>query len=156
VRTALGAEPSPRGAYAVRLVRALRRHATTEDLGVFQRLFPRPEEPELNIELATALTELGDASILPLLRAALWRGGWVESVLAGGLVAEIAGIQALRGEIARPPSEASSNDVRRVGFAIGEWGGLVQLEGLARELRYNSGHPALQGALLGFLSARTQ
>ena len=59
-------------------------------------------------------------------------------------------------ELRAPPASASSNDLRRVGFAIGEWGGVAALEDLARDLHYASGHPALQGAFLGALSARTQ
>ena len=46
--------------------------------------------------------------------------------------------------------------MRRVGFALGSFGGLPELETLAKQLRYNSGSPALQGGLLGFLSTRTQ
>jgi hypothetical protein len=46
--------------------------------------------------------------------------------------------------------------LRRVGFAVGEWCGVEAVETLARELRFQSGHPALQGALLGVLSTRTQ
>ena len=47
-------------------------------------------------------------------------------------------------------------DRRRVGFAAGVWGGVEYMNTLARELRWASGDPALQGALLGVLSTRTQ
>jgi hypothetical protein len=59
-------------------------------------------------------------------------------------------------ELSRPPRQATSADLRRVGFAVGVWGGLAEVDHLAKQLRFNSGHPALQGALLGALTQRTR
>ena len=156
VRKALGAEPPPYGAVGARWVRALRRHGSAEDIEVLKLLFPREDDPEMNLELALSLLELGDPSILPILRAAVWNLDWSASILAAGVLADISGIGNLRELLDLPPPEATSNDIRRVGFAIGVWGGLAQVEELSRVLRYNSGHPALQGVLLGALSARTE
>jgi hypothetical protein len=156
VRKALAAEPPPYGAVGARWVRALRRHGTAEDLEVLKLLFPREDDPEMNLELALSLLELGDPVILPILRAAVWDLDWSASILAAGILADISGIGNLRELLDLPPPEATSNDIRRLGFAIGVWGGLAQVEELSRILRYNSGHPALQGVLLGALSARTE
>jgi hypothetical protein len=156
LRKALAAEPPPFGASGARWVRALRRHGTAEDLEVLKLLFPREDDPEMNLELALSLLELGDPIIQPVLRAAVWNLDWSASILAAGVLADISGIGNLRELLDLPPPEATSNDIRRLGFAIGVWGGLAQVEELSRVLRYNSGHPALQGVLLGALSARTE
>lgn len=156
VRKALGADPPPSGARGARLVQALRRHGTPEDGDVLKQLFPREDDVPMNIELGLSLVALDDPAVLPVLGAAVWHLDWQTSILAAGVMADVAGLGTLRALLARPPREASSNDIRRVGYAIGLWGGLAQVEELSRELRYNSGHPALQGALLGALSARTQ
>lgn len=158
-RELLLADPPPAPERARRLVDALRAHLSSEDLDVLHALFPRENLPEnlgLNEELALALTELGDSAMQPLLHAALWRGSTEVSLLAGALVVRASGVHALRDEAANPPAEARSVDLRRVGFALGCWGGFPEVEALAQLLRFNSGAPALQGALLGFLSTRTQ
>jgi hypothetical protein len=156
VRKALGADPPPTGARGARMVRALRRNGTPEDGDILKQLFPREDDVEMNIELGLSLVGLDDPAVLPVLDAAVWHLDWHSSILAAGVLADVAGIGSLRELLQRPPREASSNDIRRVGYAIGMWGGLAQVEELSRELRYNSGHPALQGVLLGALSARTQ
>jgi len=158
-REALASRP-PRPAEALRvLVAALRVRLSSEDLDVVRGLFPREDTDEnlaLNVELALALVELGDPSASLLLQSALWNGDLEVSLLSGALLAQVSGMHALRAEAANPPASASSADVRRAGFALGLWGGLPELEALAQALRYNSGAPALQGGLLGFLSTRTQ
>lgn len=157
VRKALGEEPPPSGADALRLIRALARAPGPEDLEVFRALFPLENQRDANLELAAALLQLGDPAVLPIVRAAVWNSDLDLGVLASAVLAEIAGgLRALRNELKAPPANASSNDLRRVGFAIGEWGGLGAVDLLARELRYASGDPALQGALMGALAARTQ
>ncbi len=158
-RELLLADPPPAPERGRELVRALRAHLSSEDLEVLHALFPRENTSAnlpLNIELALALTELGDASMQPLLHAALWKGTTEVSLLAGALLVQSSGVHALRDEAANPPADARSADLRRVGFALGSWGGFPEVEALAQLLRYNSGAPALQGALLGFLSTRTQ
>jgi HEAT repeat protein len=156
VRDALGAEPAPSGARGARLVQALRRHGTPEDGDILRQLFPREDDVEMNIELGLSLIGLDEPLALPVLSAAVWHLDWQTSILAAGVLADVAGIGNLRALLTRPPREATSNDIRRVGYAVGLWGGLAQVEELARDVRYNSGDPALQGALLGALSARTQ
>jgi hypothetical protein len=64
----------------------------------------------------------------------------------------VAGLEALIDELDTAPRTAGDRDLRRVGFAIGEWGGLSAVEKLARERRETD--PGLQGALLGALAAR--
>lgn len=157
VRAALSTEPPPEGFLAVWLVRALRRNATAEDIAVLHRLFPTVEgDRQLDRELALALLDRSDAAVKPILRAGLWGKEFDVSMLAAGLMANSGGVRTLVEELRVPPTDASSGDLRRVGFAIGEWGGLDSVSALARELRWSSGHPALQGALLGALSTRTQ
>jgi hypothetical protein len=155
VRKALAAEPPPHGARGAELVRALRRSSTAEDLPVLRGLFPRENDLPMNIELAVTLVELGDPEVSPIVRAAIWVPTWHRSVLASALLVEIGNVRTLREELRQPPGTATSADLRRVGYALGAWGGLDQLEDLARELRYNSGHPGLQGAFLGAMSNRT-
>lgn len=157
VRAALAADPTPTGAEALRLLRALGRRPGPEDLELLRQLFPLEDERDVEVELASALLELGDPEVQPILRVSLWRDDFDLSLLAAAVLAEVGGgARVLRDELRVPPPEASSTDLRRVGFAIGAWGGMREAEELARDLRYASGHPALQGALLGVLSTRTQ
>jgi hypothetical protein len=142
---------------AVRIVRALRRHPTSEDLEVMRKVFPSVAgEHLLDRELALALIEHGEPEVMPLLRTALWTMDRDVSLLAAGLIASVSGVRTLVDELRVPPRTATSGDLRRVGFAIGEWGGVEAVTALARDLRWSSGDPALQGALLGVLSTRTQ
>jgi hypothetical protein len=66
---------------------------------------------------------------------------------------EISGASVLFDEIDRAPLGCTKEDVRRVGYALGLWGGIPALRELTTKLR--SGDPALQGALLGALASRT-
>lgn len=157
VRAALAVEPPPVGPVAEQLVRALRRNATAEDIGVLRSLFPSETgDRALDLELALALLDRSEPDVLPIVRAALWAKEFDASVLAGGVLAAASGVRALVDELRVPPADVTSGDLRRVGFAIGVWGGVESVQSLARELRWASGHPALQGALLGALSTRTQ
>lgn len=136
------------------LVRALGKSPDQDDLRRLRVLFPVEDTFELNVSLAEALVANRDPGALNILREALWRGPWNRSVLAAGLLARHGGIQALHDELASPPAAATEEDLRRVGFALGEWGGLSEVDVLARRRR--SGDPALQGAFLGALATRTQ
>jgi hypothetical protein len=85
----------------------------------------------------------------------MWNSGFDQGVLAGMLLHEGAGLRGLIDEIEHPPSSARDVDLRRAGFALGEWGGIEALDALLAQLG-SKGSPAVQGALLGVLGARTQ
>lgn len=134
------------------VVRALARGAEASDLALLRELFPVEEDLELNVELALLLVRQREPAAASILRAALWNDSWNRSVLAGGLIARGSGIEGLMSEVDTPPPQATERDLRRVGFAVGEWGGISAVESLARTRK--EGDPALQGALLGALSTR--
>lgn len=156
VREALSADPPPRGEDAVRLVRALVRSGSVEDVEVFRALFPRPDDRVLDLELARTLAELGDGSVEPLLRAAAWDAEFDVSILAVGLLFDHGGPFTVLRELQNPPVRAASSDLRRIGFAIGEWGGPSEYQRLLREMRTTSANPAVQGAWLGAITSRTR
>ena len=135
------------------IVRSLAETAVQEDLVILRELFPVEDAFELNVALATALVAHRDRGAHNLLRQATWRGPWNRSVLAAGLLVRHGGIKTLHDELASPPARVTESDLRRVGFALGEWGGLTEVDVLARRRR--SGDPALQGAFLGALATRT-
>jgi hypothetical protein len=145
----------PTGERRYLLVRALSRRPTPQDLEVMTDLFPQPGEEALNLELATSLAALSSPVVRPLLRAALWQGEFDVSILAGFLMAAADGDRSLIEEIRRPPPGATVGDLRRVGFALGEWGGVEALSKLSRQTGSAAG-PEMQGALLGALASRTQ
>jgi len=157
LRTSFSLAP-PGSSAARRIVRALGVFPDAADLEFLAGLFPAGDDPELNVELARALVRNGQAEATPLLQAAVWRGPWNRSLLAAAVVKERSGVRVLEQWVMKPPADATSEDIRRVGFAIGEWAGLQGLESLRQQLGGLAGaeRPALQGALLGALSARTQ
>ena len=118
-------------------------------------IFPVEDDRDVNVELALGLIKIRDPAVIPVLRAALWRDRdpWNRSCLAAALLIDVAGIDALREEVLRPKLNVSTRDRRRVGFALGQFGGVEEVEHLAAQL--SAGDPALQGALLGALAART-
>lgn len=134
-------------------VRALVRVGANAEVASLLTFFPLEDSRAVNVQIALAMCVRRDPAVLPLLRAALWRGPFDRSVLAGGLIVHAAGIDSLRVELDRPPKGALPADVRRVGYALGEWGGTPEVERLGR--RRTAADPALQGALLGALGART-
>lgn len=140
-----------------RMVKALGSLPSSEDLEFIADLFPVEGDDELNVELALALIRNGHPEVETILQSAVWRGPWNRSILAAAVVKEASGLRALEHWIVRPPSTATSEDIRRVGFAIGEWGGLDAVEALRARMGGVAGadRPALQGALLGALSSRT-
>ena len=152
VRSALRAGP-PSGEEGARRVRALAAEPTLEDLELLRELFPVEDEPEVNAELALALIGARDPRVMRVLETALWQGPWNRSCLAGAVLIDVAGVEVLRLEVLHPPLQASASDRRRVGFALGQFGGLREVDELGS--RMGSGDPALQGVLLGALAART-
>ncbi len=153
IREALRSKPV-RGAEGVEMVRALGRSPQIEDLELLDELFPVEDDLEVNIELGLALLRNRQPGALQFLRFVLWQDPFHRSVLAGALMVEIDGIQTLHQELARPPLGASEQDLRRVGFALGEWGSFRDVEALTDRRR--STDPAVQGALLGVLTSRTR
>ncbi|HUR27300.1 MAG TPA: HEAT repeat domain-containing protein, partial [Planctomycetota bacterium] len=141
---------SPQG---VHFVQALVRISANAEVSTLFEMFPLEDARAVNVEIALALCARREPAVLPLLRAALWQGPFVRSVLAGALIQHVAGTDALRVELDRPPKGAKPEDIRRVGFALGEWGGTGEVERLGR--RRTAADPALQGAFLGALAART-
>ena len=146
----------PPGRVGTTMLRVLAHQPTHEDLALMEHLFPLEGRFEDNRILALTLLEAGSGSVLPLVRQALWRTPWNRSVLAGALLAEVAGERALLEEAQSPPIYAGARDARRVGFAVGAWGGVEDVHRLERLLRRGSGDPTLQGAFLGAMAARTQ
>lgn len=141
------------GAYGAAAVRVLSDTPSQEEIDLLHAVFPSAGDRALNAEAARALLSVQHPSGTIFLRAALWRAPWHRSVLAGHLLASQGGLHALLDELDSAPAGASSRDLRRIGFAIGSWGGPQQVEVLARRLPAND--PALQGAYLGALSSRT-
>jgi hypothetical protein len=154
-RSLLFLDSPPTGARRRMLVRALCRRPSAEDREALLQAFPQPREEELNRELAIALTQLDDPVVHPILRSALWSSGFDQGVLAGFLLFEEAKQRGLIEEIANAPASAQAVDLRRAGFALGEWGGIEALQALV-DRSGNKGTPEVQGALLGVLAARTQ
>ena len=149
-------EDPPRGVQGAAIVRALAKNPGRDDIEVLTTLYPRADDREMNVALAVALMDAGSVEVLPLVRTAIWDEDWSVSILAAGILAERAAVAALVDELAEPPPQATSEDIRRLGFALGLWGGMEEVNAIARSVRYNSGHPAVQGAMLGALSQRTR
>lgn len=136
-------------------IRALGERGLKDDLDLVASYFPQEGDPLVNLAAARVLVERGMPEAIPILQAALWRGPWDRSILACGLLVKSYGFRLLVDELERPPLNVTSRDLRRVGFALGEWGGLKSVENFARDLGTGTGDPILQGAMLGALSRRT-
>ena len=147
------ADGLPGGELGARSARALALEANEEDLEYLRHQFPLEGDVVVNEALALVLIETRDPIVVPLIRAVIWNGGFNESVLASGLLLEVSGPRALFDEIERAPLGGTEEDVRRIGYALGLWGGIPALRELTGQFR--SGDPALQGALLGALASRT-
>jgi len=143
---------APPGPTRLAAIEALARGADPADLDILAQLFPLESDLEANRALALALFAGKDPIVRPILQAALWGDDWTVSVLAGGLFVSLAGTNGLLDELDAPPFDAQETDLRRVGFALGEWGGQPALDELLR--RRPESDPAVQGAVLGLLSAR--
>jgi len=137
-----------------RVVGVLADGADERDLAMIRDMFPVEDDMALNVDLALALLRYRDPVVMRMLRAALWGSGFHRSVMAARLFFQASGLHALISELDSIPRRATETHVRRLGFAIGEWGGLSAVETLAR--RRGPEDPALQGAYLGALSTRSQ
>jgi len=134
-------------------VAALAAAPEAENIAALAALFPVDGDLDLDVELALALLQAHHPNVSGLLRSALWSRDWNRSVLAGGLILNERGSRGLVDEIDNAPRTASEHDLRRVGFSLGEWGGLGAVEDLSRN--HFEDDPALQGALLGALASRS-
>ena len=143
----------PAGELGARAVEALARNPGAADVALWRELFPLGDELEIDAQLASGLVVARDAEALPLVRAALWNEPWNRSALAAALCIDMAGVETLRLELLKPPTGTGPRDLRRVGFALGEWGGVREVEWLSA--RISPAEPALQGAVLGALGQRT-
>ena len=143
---------------AHRGVRGLARNANSEDVKLLARMFPREAAPRMNAELAVALAKSAHRAPEPLLQAAVWTLPYNQSVLAAGCVRATYGEATLIDWVVDPPASAEEEDIRRLGWAIGEWGGVPAVQALQRRLGTTSGAeiPALQGAIFGAYAARTR
>jgi HEAT repeat protein len=143
---------------ALRLIEGLSLLPTPADLDFLATLFPLDDQPDANVALALGLIRNGHKEIEPVLRGAVWRGPLDRSVLAAAVVKKASGLRTLQHWVLKPPPEVSSADIRRVGFAIGKWGGIEAIHDLQERLGGVAGadRPALQGAFLGAMAARTQ
>jgi len=137
------------------VIRALSRFPSEADRAFLAGIFPLEDDREANLELAVGLLRSGHSESLPLLQAAVWGGDWNESVLAAAIVKHSSGLRLLEHWVSKPPAYASAADIRRLGFAIGEWGGMDAFQSLTRSVGGGAERPALQGALLGALVSRT-
>ncbi|QDV07637.1 HEAT repeat protein [Planctomycetes bacterium Poly30] len=143
---------------AHRGVRGLARISHGDDVKLLARMFPRESAYKMNAELAVALARAGHRAPEPLLQAAVWTLPLNQSVLAAGCVRATYGEATLLDWVTDPPPTATESDIMRLGYAIGEWGGLPAVQDLQRRLGTTSGAelPALRGAILGALGARTR
>lgn len=147
----------PQGVLGGLAARALGYRPNSEDVAAVRRIFPLEGRDTENLELALALLRRKDRDAVKLiLAAALWKGPFDRSVLTARVIVEAGNWLALKGELDNVPITASTRDLRRVGFACGEWGGYPVLEWLESKRKQGSADPVLQGALLGMLSTRTQ
>lgn len=137
------------------VLRALGHYSTGRDLEFLAEKFPLEGHVEANLEIALALARGEHYTVRPLFQEAIWRVPKNRSVLAAGVVHARVGVRILALLIERPPPGATTEDIRRVGFAVGQWAGLAGLADLIQRFGNRTDDPALQGALMGALLSRT-
>lgn len=149
---------NPVSSHGVRCASAVGKRRSEEDVRLLARLFPRQAAPAMNLELAVGLARAGHRIPLELLEAAVWTLPLNESVLAAGAVKATYGESVLMSWISNPPPEVVEEDLRRLGYAIGELGGFDAVERLKRELRTVGGEerPEVVGAAFGALASQTR
>ena len=135
------------------LVKALARNSAREDLSLFEKLFPSERFITVNFDMAVALARGGAPEGIEILRKALWQGPKDRSVLAAAGLIRHGGLQAITAELESASIGTTAAALRRVGYAVGVFGGLDELEKLRR--RRGAFDAALQGAYLGALASRT-
>jgi len=145
----------PPGMEGARCVRALTGRDASTQIDLLREHFPVENDLVLNIALALAIVEAEDDLALRYVRHALWNSPFDMSVLAGLVIVRMQGLYGLRDELNRAPVDATVEDLRRVGFALGTWGGIAEVDDLVRRQGLLPKSPVLQGALLGALGRRT-
>jgi HEAT repeat protein len=135
------------------LVQALAENSAHEDLALFEDLFPSQRFPGVNLDLAIALARGGAPEGIDILRKALWSGPMDRSLLAASVLIQHGGLKSIVSELESTPLGVTADALRRVGYALGIFGGLDELDRLRR--RRGTSDAALQGAYLGALAART-
>lgn len=128
-----------------------------EELAFILTHFPSETLGRTDMVVAGACIRVGRAEVDPLISAALWSGSIHLSLLAAAIARERSGEIRLMLWALEPPMEASSEDLRRVGYCIGQLGGMAAMEEISRRMGSLAGteRPLLQGALLGAMGART-
>ncbi|QDU85143.1 hypothetical protein Pla163_22690 [Planctomycetes bacterium Pla163] len=111
-------------------------------------------DPSFTLVAARVLVDARHPIGISLLRRALWVRDVPASQLAAGYLIAQEGLSALEREADSPPRWAREEDLRRIGLALGEWGGYGLVQRLARSR--NVRDPVLQGAYLGALASRTR
>ncbi|MBJ21385.1 MAG: hypothetical protein CL933_18415 [Deltaproteobacteria bacterium] len=150
----------PRGRFGVRAVEALENSGSVEDLAYIKNQFPHERDALVNEALALALYRARDPRILTLIRAGIWDSvEFDQSVLASALLIDVAGMRALIDEARYEPmlnteTYRAPKFPRRVGYALGLWGGLQALEDLNSEVS-DVREDVRHGAVLGALASRT-
>ncbi len=109
----------PHSATAHRLLEALGELPSRADLAFLAELFPREGDRATNLVLAHALLRHGHSKVEPVLKVAVWTGPLERSLLAAIVVKHTSGLLVLLHWVLKPPSDATSDDIRRLGFAIG-------------------------------------
>jgi HEAT repeat protein len=154
----------PRGRLGVKAVEALEDSGSVEDLAYIKNQFPHEVDAAVNEALALALYRARDPRVLTLIRAGIWDSvEFDQSVLASALLIDVAGVRALLDEARYEPMlDADTPNARyrapkyprRVGYALGLWGGLQALEDLNSEVS-DVREDVRHGAVLGALASRT-
>ncbi|WP_145198936.1 HEAT repeat domain-containing protein [Planctomycetes bacterium Poly30] len=145
-------------------VRALARTRKPEDAAALEALFHRPNSQTVTLDLAAGLAKAGSDEVEPLLRNAAFRLPWSQALLAAGAARACYGDELLVRWIENAPATTPIESCRRIGLALGEFGGpeavaLLKKHGAAAgagELPASRSRAvfrsALQGAELGVLS----
>lgn len=141
-------------------VRALAKAPGPEDITVLVELFHRQNTLTVALDLAVGLARAGSDEAEPLLRNAAFSLPWNQSLLAAGAARDLRGNEQLLRWIEIAPATASLESIRRIGHALGEFGGpeavaLLRRRGSAEgkgALAAPRATAALQGAQLGLMA----
>jgi hypothetical protein len=139
------------GAFALQTLNAIDSSGTREL--AFDALM-YGEDPMFTQTAARLLIDMRHPVGLALLRRALWAREFATTQFAAGWIVQQEGLAALEREADAPPAEAGEAALRRLGLALGEWGGYGEVQRLARNRSLRD--PLVQGAYVGALASRTR